>query len=237
MNPYLARIHESLRRTLRTKEGATHKAEDVPRGTHKAYPRMKRIELPAPQRIETTLIEALRSRESATTGNPGAPFTTETLGTLFGLAFGKHADTHKRHYPSGGALYPIETYFITNAFKDEEPGVFHYNPSLHALERLWGLPADFDMKQLAPKPESLSLSGLIVFTAVWARSSAKYGDLAYQHALIESGHMSQNALLASTALNLNARPYAGFNDTLLARVLDLDETSEQTVHTITLCGN
>jgi SagB-type dehydrogenase family enzyme len=91
------------------------------------------------------------------------------------------------------------------------------------------------MKDVAKSPDSLRLSSLIVFTSVWQRSSAKYGDLAYQHALLEAGHMSENILLVGTALGLNLRPYAGFNDERIAELLDLDEDFEQTVHTVTVC--
>jgi SagB-type dehydrogenase family enzyme len=91
------------------------------------------------------------------------------------------------------------------------------------------------MKDIAKHPESLSLSTLIVFTSVWKRSSAKYGELAYLHAHLEAGHMSENILLVGTALKLNVRPYAGFNDERIAELLDIDEENEQTVHSITVC--
>jgi SagB-type dehydrogenase family enzyme len=75
---------------------------------------------------------------------------------------------------------------------------------------------------------------MIVFTSVWNRSSAKYGDLAYQHALLEAGHMSENILLVAGALHIGTRPYAGFDDAILEQLLDLGD-GEQIVHTITVC--
>lgn len=228
-------MHTELRRALLTRKGATHRAEDVPRGVHKRYHRMKQIPLPQPQRLNVQLQDALTYRQSATDGDPRIPLTLQECGTLLGSALQKRPDSTSRNYPSGGALYPIETYLISTALESQAPAVFHYNPTDHALERLWSLPPDFDMKTVAKNPASLTLSTLIVFTSVWKRSSAKYGDLAFLHALLEAGHMSENILLVGSALNIKTRPYAGFDDGEISLLLDLDESEEQTVHTITVC--
>lgn len=231
---FLAHLHTDLRRTLLTRRGATHSPEDVPTGVHKEYSRMEKILLPEPTALSHTLQDALKNRRSTTRTGSGIPLTLDDLGTLFGSALGRHQDTTRRNYPSGGALYPIETYLIATSLEGTEPGIFHYHPTTHALERLWALPSGFEIKKIAQKPDTLNPSALIVFTSVWNRSSAKYGDLAYQHALIETGHMSENILLMSTALDLETRPYAGFNDPEIQKLLDLDTESEQPVHSITL---
>ncbi len=160
----------------------------------------------------------------------------DTLGTLLGTALKKREGVKKRNYPSGGALYPIETYILTNALKDngKYPIVFHYNPTQHSLEKLWAVPADVPLQNLIQKFDTLSFSAIIVFTSVWKRSSAKYGDFTYTLALLEAGHMSENILLTAAALNLNARPMAGFDDQALTTLLELDMEEEQVVHTVIL---
>lgn len=235
MSVFLSHIHAEMRRARLTMQGATHRAEDVPQGMHKAYPRMPQISLPEPKAISMTLPDALLSRSSSTSGDPDIEITQSEVGTLLGLSLGKRPRVNNRNYPSGGVLFPIETYLISTALEGERAGVFHYNPTLHALERLIDLPNNFTLNEIAKKPDSLLLSTLIVFTSVWQRSSAKYGDLTYVHALLEAGHMSQNILLVATALSLNARPYAGFDDSVIAQLLDLNELEEQSVHSITLC--
>jgi len=235
MKHFLSKLHTGLRATLRTKRGATHHPDEVPRGTHKSYERMRQIQLPEPADIPMSLADALRTRSSAYGGDMKVSLSLADAGTLFGLSLRKHADSNSRNYPSGGALYPVETYLISMAIEGEEPGAYHYNPSTHALERLWDISRDFDMKSIAKHPAELPLSTLIVFTSYWRRSAAKYGDLSYLHALIEAGHMSENILLVATALGLRTRPYAGFNDDDIARILDVDTDEEQPVHSITLC--
>ena len=43
----------------------------------------------------------------------------------------------------------------------------------------------------------------------------------------ESGHLSQNLILAATALGLSARPFGGVFDALLNEALGLDPSKEQ----------
>ncbi len=233
---FLAHLHSDLRCTRLTRRGATHHPKDVPRGLHKEYQRMPQFRLPEPESLTTTLSEALKQRRSGVSGNAEIPVTFQEMGTVLGLALRKPSPMHHgRHYPSGGGLYPVETYLISTALESQTPAVFHYNPTTHALEMLWDLPLNFNMKDIARNPEPLSLSSMLVFTGVWNRSSAKYGDLAYQHTLIEAGHMSENVLLVGCALGLSMRPYAGFDDTLIISLLDLDGELEQPVHAVILC--
>lgn len=232
MSPYLSHILAELRQSLLTRRGATHAPKDVARGVHKVYPRMPQIALPKPQQLTQSVNEAISQRTSYSGGSDEKTLTLEELGTLLGTALGKHADSQRRHYPSGGALYPIETYLLTNTFEDVS--ILHYNPTAHALENLWTPPDGYDLKDVTRTPNNLLFSTMIIFSSVWARSSAKYGDLAFLHALIEAGHMSQNVLLVATALGLQSRPYAGFDDEELTKLLDLDIEQEQVIHTILL---
>jgi len=234
MNDFLPHLHAELRRTRLTMRGATHRPEDVPIGLHKEYARMEKISLPEPHKLDCTVQEAIERRRSTTYSKPGMSLTLDEIGTLLGSALRRHEHGARRMYPSGGGLYPVETYMIATQIENLPPSVLHYNPTAHTLERLWNLPQGFDIKDIAAKPEDLYPSVLIVFTSVWHRSSAKYGDLSYLHALLEAGHMSENILLLSSALDLEARPYAGFNDEEIIRLLDLNEKEEQPVHSITL---
>jgi SagB-type dehydrogenase family enzyme len=235
MSFFLSDLHKDLRGTRLTRRGATHKPDEVPTGLHKTYPRMARLVLPTPKKIETTLAEVLEKRRSYQDGTDISKLSLVDCGALFGLALGRKNPSSRRNYPSAGALYPIETYLISSTLEHSEPAVFHYDPTGHALEKLWSLPDDVSLKDLAKKPDDLLFSSLIVFTAVWERSSAKYGDLAYQHALLEAGHMSENILLVATALGMSTRPMAGFDDDLVASVLDLDVADEQPVHSVVMC--
>jgi SagB-type dehydrogenase family enzyme len=234
MTRFITHVHKDLRTTRLTKRGATHKAEDVPRGVHKEYARMEQFILPEPEMLDMPLVNALLNRRSYRRGSTEGTVTLQDWGTLLGMALKRRADSLSRNYPSGGALYPIETYVASSAFPDLAPTVFHYNPTAHVLEKLWSIPHEVDLKDLAKKPDDLLFSTVVIFTSVWKRSSAKYGDFTYTVALLEAGHMSENILLAATALGLQSRPMAGFDDQKISKLLDLNEENEQPVHTVVL---
>ena len=76
----------------------------------------------------------------------------------------------------------------------------------------------------------------VVVTAMFWRSRFKYGARGYRFALLEAGHLAQNAVLASTALDLPALPLGGFYDRRLDRLVGADGLDEATVHAIVLGG-
>jgi SagB-type dehydrogenase family enzyme len=193
---------------------------------------MTQIQLPEPAPLSSTLAEAMKKRASSLTKGETLALSLKDVGTLLGHSLRKRPGLVNRNYPSGGALYPIETYIISTSLEGFSPGAYHYNPTKHVLERLWDLPENFDMKNILPNPGEGALSTLIIFTGIWKRSSAKYGDFAYILALLEAGHMSENILLTSAAGNLNALPMSGFIDSEVSKILDLKEENEQPVHTI-----
>ncbi|MFZ2167596.1 MAG: SagB/ThcOx family dehydrogenase [Minisyncoccia bacterium] len=231
---FATRLHNYIRSTRITRKGALAKPGSAPYGTHKEYPRMSRTLLPAPETLPMSLSEALRTRTSCGACATERALGAGELGTLLGNALGMR-DLTRRHYPSGGALYPVETYLIGKVLDTHPSGVFHYHPKAHALEFLWETPSSFRMSNVIRSPQVALTPLLIVFTSVWNRSSVKYGDLAYSHALIEAGHMAENLLLSATALSMGTRPIAGYDDGTLATLLDLDERNEQPIYSVLLC--
>jgi SagB-type dehydrogenase family enzyme len=230
----ITRMHGHIRGALMTRRGALAKPSEVPIGTHKEYLRMPRILLPEPGPLSLSLSAALAARTSCGACASDRALSLAELGTLLGNAIGMSDETRRR-YPSGGALYPIETYLIGNVLDTHPSGIFHYHPKAHALEYLWETPPSFAMSHIIRSPNVSLTPLLIVFTSVWSRSSIKYGDLSYSHGLIEAGHMAENVLLAATALSMGTRPIAGYDDGVITELLDLDDQLEQPVYSILLC--
>jgi SagB-type dehydrogenase family enzyme len=234
MEHFIAHVHEQVRQARLTRRGATVAPENAKRGLYKSYPRMEQFPLSEPELLNTTLSEVLQKRKSYEGGTESSAISNNDWGTLLGLSLRKRSGSTSRNYPSGGGLYPVETYIVGNVLESQPKAVFHYEPAAHSLEKLWDLPTDLDLKEFDRMPKDLFFSAFIIFTSVWKRSAAKYGDLAYSHGLLEAGHMSENILLTATALGLLSRPIAGFNDELIIRQLDLEPRDEQAVHGIAL---
>src|SRR5437867_2564855 len=70
-------------------------------------------------------------------------------------------------------------------------------------------------------------AAMICLTAFFPRHERKYGEGGYRMLVAEAGHISQNLVLAATALGLAARPFGGVFDDLLNHDLGLDGAEEQ----------
>lgn len=194
---------------------------------------MPQIALPKPVRIRMSLEKVLQSRVSHHRySNTSIPLMDISSLLYHSLAEKK---VGRRTYPSGGALFPIETYLIANAIGQLPRALFHYVPSTHTLEQLWELPkvtkvfSEFRHAEWAEKAPAI-----FVLTGVWRRSHDSYGDFGYLLSILEAGHIAQNLLLCATALNLASCPLAGFNDNEVQKLLDIDEESEQAVYTMAI---
>ncbi len=229
----ISRLHADLRHALLVGRGATTLPQDAVRWQYKEYPRMERVMLPE-SGIEnaSSLTEALTLRSSERKNTPLTSFSLQDASFLLQSARMRADNT--RPYPSGGALYPIETYLL-GSIAGSPSTVFHYHPKAHALECLWEMPAHTSVSDLFFDTEDESVSpasAAIVFTAMWERSASKYGDFAYNLALLEAGHLAQNILLLAAARSINARPMAGFKDGIVSDVLTIDANNEQAVYSI-----
>lgn len=220
----------SIHNYIRGVRGKSAEPYAIPIGTVKKYPRMSKVALDEPVDPEISLAAALRNRRSFGTEVSLNLRNLDTIdiSTLFGVSLRSSRDG-RRPYPSGGALYPIETYFIGNIGAGAH--VYHYDPEEHALDDLWELPADRGIIDIVPGSE-LSAPACVVFTAQWRRNGVKYGDFGYYLGMLEAGHAAQNILLASTALGVAARAIGGFDDATLTELLDLDVRIEQPVYVL-----
>ncbi len=187
-------------------------------------------------RPSLALDQALKRRRSSRKFGT-RPISQEVLAALLVNSFGvtgklqtssdQEVPQALRAAPSGGALYPIETYLAARTVNPLEAGVYHFQPLDCALELVGrGLNVPCWDAQIWPEPGLAEAACLIIFTACGRRTFAKYGERGYRLMLLEAGHMAQNALLVAAALGLNACPLAGFHDDLLARSLQLDPREE-----------
>ena len=139
--------------------------------------------------------------------------------------------------PSAGALYPLELYVIVQAVRGVAAGVYHYNPFRHLLSQLRAHRRSPRLRGALADPTLAGCAAaIVVVTAVFWRSRFKYGQRGYRFALLEAGHLVQNAVLAATELDLVALPFGGFYDRRLDELVGVDSLDEASVHTLILGG-
>lgn len=196
----------------------------------KTYPGAERIALPTTwDEADKELWYALQKRRSRRSfGQAGLtlPAIARLLWASQGIT-GQAGHYFFRTAPSGGALYPIETYLAVNRGEGITPGLYHFNVGEFTLERLRSgnlgpalAMATVNQKMLA------QAAAVFIWTAIPRRSMSKYGERGMRYLLLDAGHICQNLLLAAESLNLAACPVAAFFDAELNALLELDGVEE-----------
>lgn len=120
-----------------------------------------------------------------------------------GIRGADYSGLRLRTYPSAGALYPIEVYFMILRSDEIEKGIYHYNVNDNTFELVkkgnyTKQISDFYMSQEFVKDAPC----LIFFSMIFERTISKYGERGYRFILLDAGHMSQNLYLTAEYLNL-----------------------------------
>lgn len=153
----------------------------------------------------------------------------EDVATLLVNAFSSgELESVRRPYPSGGAQYPVEVFLCR--LSDNIDGwpsdktTFHYLPVSKSLESV-GCPKTEDLlKALAGgDPKRLGRPHFaLVYFIVFEKALFKYRYRGYRMALMEAGSMYQSAGNISDRLELRNRVWAGFTDTYVSKLLNVD---------------
>ena len=138
-----------------------------------------------------------------------------------------------RPYPAGGGLYELEVYVVVQAGRGLEPGLYHYEPAGHRLERLAGRTAEVAAlladaaRSAGAAPEGLQV--LLILASRFPRLAWKYASLAYALTLKHVGVVYQTMYLAATAMGLAPCALGGGDSDLFARAAGVDYYAETSV--------
>jgi SagB-type dehydrogenase family enzyme len=227
--PDLAGLYHLNSSSTRSKLPELEADPDCPPPARRLDPGAERVRLPGRDfALPLGLGEALERRSSRRDCRL-APLPLETLGRLLHASFGMHGP--HRPFPSAGGLHPLELYAVTQQVEGLPDGVWHYDPWVHelALRRagcFLGEAAGIAYGQESVREANL----LLCLTAVFARTSRKYGQRGYRYVLFEAGHVGQNLYLVADALGLARFSIGGFFDHELDRLLDLPPGEEEAVY-------
>ena len=194
------------------------------------------IALPPPDSIAptTSLRDALANRRSKRTFSE-TPISINELAFLLWAAQGvsdRSAGTSFRTAPSAGGRYPIQTRIFIRNVDGISPGLYQYDPEAHALAGPITTRGGDSALKVACYGEATVCNAAVVFiwTAAPRLTEWKYTYTAHRMIAMEAGHISQNTLLAATALHLAACPLLSYHQKALDRWLGIDGDNEFAVY-------
>lgn len=196
---------------------------------YKTYPRCPSIPLPQPSESLGALEYALKERHS-TRSFSGTPLTLQQVANLFNYSSGlRDPRRGSRFHPSGGGRYPLESYLVAYRINGLEPGIYHYAPQTHTLEKIADTTIAEQFRTTALGYEwSQDAAAFFALGAVWDRTTRKYGDFGYDLVHVEAGHISQNLALVAAVQGIGHCHLFGFNTEMTDALFDLPETESIT---------
>lgn len=182
------------------------------------------IQLPPPTLQSNTSIEAaLKQRRSIRTYK-NEPLTLKQISQLLWAAQGITAKNGLRTAPSAGGLYPLEIYVVTQDVTDLPSGVYHYLPKQHALVLHFTGDKSTSLASTSPQSDILQQAkAILVITAIYKRTTAKYGDRGTRYVDMEAGHVAENISLQAVSLGLGTVTMGAFQDEVLKTTLHLPQ--------------
>jgi SagB-type dehydrogenase family enzyme len=191
------------------------------------------VVLPEPSVNGMTVEQAIRDRRSIRRYTQ-QPLNLEQLSQLTYAAqgvTGQMGELGLRAAPSAGALYPIELYVAVHRVEDLPPGLYHYRPRTHALELVQSGDLQSDLVDCCVGQTFVgSASVVMIMTAVFERTTRRYGSRGERYVHMEAGHISQNLYLQATSLELGSVAVGAFDDEELNRLLGIQGTDETSLY-------
>ena len=187
----------------------------------------ERIKLPEPHFKSNTMVEEALQRRRSTREYGEVPVSLVEVSQLLWAAQGITDLQGHRTSPSAGALYPLELYILAGDVKDLPPGIYSYNPHRHELIRVEQ--GDRRMELCTAALGQLSVKkapAVIVFSAVYERTTVKYGERGMRYVHMEAGHAAQNVYLQAVTLNLGTLVIGAFNDDAVKKVMKMSDREQ-----------
>lgn len=185
------------------------------------------IKLPKPNYEGKVSVEEALLKRRSIREYKDEPLTLEEISQLLWAAQGVTSSEGLRTAPSAGALYPIEVYFVAGKVEGLSAGVYKYKPEEHELLKI----VDGDKRNelcdaALGQAWVREAPAVIVISALFERTTEKYGQRGERYVYMEAGHVAQNISLQATALNLGTVTVGAFDDEQVKKVLEIPAKEE-----------
>ncbi|MEE8480004.1 MAG: SagB/ThcOx family dehydrogenase [Desulfobacterales bacterium] len=182
------------------------------------------VKMPQPQYESQFSLESAILKRRSVRNYVDEPLTLSIISQLLWAAQGI---THPRGFrtaPSAGALYPLEIYIIAGKVTNLAAGIYKYKPRGHELLKIIEGDKRTELYRVALRQRPIKDAPVIlVFCAVYKRTTGKYRKRGIRYILIEIGHSSQNVCLQAVSLDLGTVTLGAFNDKKVSEVIGCKE--------------
>lgn len=178
------------------------------------------VKLPAPRLDGNIPVETALLKRRSVRSYAAKALTLAEVSQLLWSAQGITDSRGFRTAPSAGALYPLEIYIVAGRVQDLPAGVYKYTPHKHELFKILEGDRLAQLCGAALNQSSIMQAPLVmVFCAVYERTTGKYGDRGIQYVYMEVGHASQNVCLQAVSLGLGTLTIGAFYDDQVKTVI------------------
>ena len=180
------------------------------------------IQLPEPRYDGDVSVEhAMRIRRSVRSYKAD-PLDLTEISQILWSAQGITSPRRFRTATSAGALYPLELYVIAGNVNNLPPAIYKYHPGKHVLVKKVSGDMRSKLSRAALSQSAIKKApAVLLFCAVYERTTGKYGRRGIRYVHMEVGHAAQNVCLQAIALGLNTAVIGAFRDTDVKNIANL----------------
>lgn len=187
----------------------------------------EKIKLPEPKYDSNTSVEQALLKRRSVREYKDTPLTLTEISQLLWAAQGITDPRGFRTAPSAGALYPLELYVVAGNVNDLPNGIYKYRPHEHELAMVVEGDERTELCNAAlGQPSVKDAAAVIVFSAVYERTTVKYGEKGIRYVHIEVGHASQNIYLQAVSLNLGTVVIGAFDDEEVKKIINTGDEEQ-----------
>ncbi|MDY6967126.1 MAG: SagB/ThcOx family dehydrogenase [Spirochaetota bacterium] len=185
----------------------------------------KKIKLPEPKYDSKTSVEKALLKRRSVRAFKNDPLTLADVSQIVWAAQGITIQRMGlRTAPSAGALYPLDLFVVIGNVSGVTKAVYKYDPHKHELIKIRNGDIRDDICIASLGQSWIGQSAIvIVVSAVYERTTQKYGDRGIRYVHMEAGHAAQNIYLQAVSLNLGTAVVGAFNDEKVRKILNMSK--------------
>ena len=183
--------------------------------------------LPPPKTDGNTSVEKALANRRSHRNFQNKAISTSQLSQILWAAYGNTSPNGLRTAPSAGALYPLEVYAVVGNVEGIKPGVYRYISREHKIVRTIDKDVRIELCNATANQRMVrNAPASVVYSAVFSRTTDRYGKRGHGYVHMELGHSSQNIYLQAEALQLGTCAVGAFIDSKVSQVLKLPANEE-----------